>query len=70
VRFWILSGFGWGFAILVLIAIAKMPGKNLDLYFSDTYIVVSKNSLVVAVMLAVVMPFAVVTIRHLQTPHR
>jgi hypothetical protein len=70
VRFSILTGFGWVLETLALIAIARMLGRNLDLCFSDTYIVVSRISLVVAVIVAVVMPLAVVTIGHVQLPHR
>jgi hypothetical protein len=68
VKFWVFIGAGWGIALLALTAIARLPGKNLDLYFRDIYVVFSKTSLDVAVMLVLVLPLLAATIRRLR-PH-
>jgi hypothetical protein len=67
VKFWISSGVGWGVAVLALVGIAKLPGKSLDLYFSDRYVPVSKTSLAITVILVFVLPLVAVTFRHIRS---
>jgi hypothetical protein len=70
VRFWLLVGVWSIVAVLALGGIASIPGNNLDLYFSDRYVPISKISLAAAVMVGLVLPLLVATIRHLRPPHR
>jgi hypothetical protein len=39
VRFWFFISLGWGIAALALIGIARLPQKNLNLYFHDYYVI-------------------------------
>jgi hypothetical protein len=68
VPFWLVTGLGWGIVAVALIGIAKIPGRSLDLYFSDRYVPVSKRSMVMTVTVVLVMPLAAATIRHLRSP--
>ena len=69
VKFWISSGVGWGVADLAFVGIARLPGKSLDLYFSDRYVPLSKTSLAITVILVLVLPLVAVTFRHVRSTH-
>ena len=64
-KFWVVSGVGWGFASLALIGISRLP-KILDLYFSDRYVPVSRISLLLAVIFVFVLPLVAATVRHIR----
>ncbi|HTK74027.1 MAG TPA: hypothetical protein VL371_02155 [Gemmataceae bacterium] len=62
-RSWTGIAVGWVIAALALGGAAMLPGPNIDLYFKDRYVIVSKLSLLVGVGLVLVLPLAVATIR-------
>jgi cytochrome b subunit of formate dehydrogenase len=64
-RFWFTS-LGWGTAALALIGIARMPQSNLELYFYDYYVIVSRLALRVSVLVGLFMPLATVTVWRLR----
>ena len=63
VRSWIAITAGWTVALLALAAASKVPGDNLDLYFHDRYVVISKLSLIIGIVIVLVAPLAVATVR-------
>jgi hypothetical protein len=70
VRFWLFISLGWGIAALALIGIARLPGKNLDLYFHDYYVIVPKVALASAVAFGLVVPLLAVTVLHVRLRRR
>ena len=65
-RFWILSGIGWAVALLAIAGIARIPGRSLDLYIRDRYLVCSKITLFGAVALFLLLPLIIAAVRRLR----
>jgi heme/copper-type cytochrome/quinol oxidase subunit 1 len=63
VKFWIVVGPLWLVALTALVGILILPG-NLDIYYHDTYIVVAKMHVVLAILLLIVLPLLWLTIWH------
>ena len=63
----VVAALGWMAGAAVIVALARMPGRNLDLYFHDRYFVVSKGILYAVVLLLMMLPPA---IRRLRAPNR
>jgi hypothetical protein len=70
VRSWLFISLGWGIAALALIGIARLPEKNLNLYFRDYYVIVSKVALGSAVALGFMVPLLAVTVWHVRLRRR
>jgi hypothetical protein len=61
VTFWIIVGPLWLIAVAALVGVLMLPG-NLDIYIHDTYVVVAKIPVILAILLLVVLPLLVLTI--------
>jgi heme/copper-type cytochrome/quinol oxidase subunit 1 len=51
VKFWIVLGTLWLIALAALVGIEILSG-NLDIYYHDTYMVVAKTHVILAILLA------------------
>jgi hypothetical protein len=65
-KFWTLILAGSSAMILALLAVARIPAKAVDIYYRDTYMVVPKTTLYIALSLALT-ALAAATIRRLRT---
>jgi heme/copper-type cytochrome/quinol oxidase subunit 1 len=66
VKFWILVVPLWLIALAALVGIVILPG-NLDIYYHDTYMVVAKTHVILAILLLFVLPLLVLTIWHFRS---
>ena len=66
VKFWILVVPLWLIAVAALVGIFILPG-SLDIYYHDTYVVVAKMQVILALLLLFVIPLLVLTIRHVRS---
>ena len=48
----------------------RLPGSALDLYFYDTYVAVSKASLIGLILVVFVIPLVVIIIRRARSTHQ
>ena len=63
VKFWIVMVPLWLIALAALVGMVILPG-NLDIYYHDTYMVVAKTHVMLAILLLFVLPLLVLTIWH------
>jgi hypothetical protein len=63
---WILIAGGWSIALLALAGIARIPGSGLDLYVHDVYVAFSKSLLRGGVIVVLVLPLSMATVRRLR----
>ena len=66
VKFWIVLIPLWLIALAALVGILILPG-DLDIYYHDTYMVVAKVHIILAILLGFVLPLLVLTIRRFRT---
>ena len=66
VKFWIVVVPLWLIALAALVGIVIRPG-NLDIYYHDTYMVVAKIHVMLAILLLFVLPLLVLTIWHFRS---
>jgi heme/copper-type cytochrome/quinol oxidase subunit 1 len=66
VKFWIVVGPLWLTALAALASILILPG-NLDVYYHDTYMVVAKIHVILAIFLLFVLPLLGLTIWHFRS---
>jgi hypothetical protein len=60
----------WLIILWVMVGVAKLPGGPLDIYTHDRYFVVSKLSLVLAIIVLFVLPLVTLTVKSFRPTHR
>jgi hypothetical protein len=66
VKFWIVMIPLWLIALAALAGVLILPG-GLDVYYHDTYMVVAKVHIILAILLGFVLPLLWLTIRHVRS---
>ena len=62
-KFWLVIVLLWLIALAALAGVAILPGNGfVDIYYHDTYIVVSKMHVILAILLLLVLPLLALTI--------
>jgi len=62
--------FLWMVVLAILIGAIRLPGSGLDLYFKDTYVAVSKPSLILLILVLFAAPLLAFSIKQLRSRHR
>lgn len=66
-KFWAVAGPLWLMALAAFSRAWRLP-SSVDLYFHDSYVILAKAHVVLAVLLFLVLPLSVATWRHYSRP--
>ena len=64
------AALGWMAGAAIIVALARMPGRAVDIFLNDRYFVVSKGMLYALVLLLMMLPGLAAAIRRWRAPNR